>query len=180
VQKLRSTFGFRFTYASIFVIVMVTGIAIYGLTVTTSYIVVNSTTPFFEAYAYLIGYLPDYNVDNNNSNKAAIIGPDWFRDYYWIPRYVFNIDVKFLGIGRPPSDYTQAVIIADKSVMDILDSSKPRFIYYQRFFEASKPIGTYNDQLVKPLPRPDIALIESHHREIVGDYGGRIEIRANY
>ncbi len=173
-----------FAYSSIALFAVVAGIGGYGLAFTTSFISVNTTSSYFDLYTQIIEYLPDAN--NNKISKTALIGPEWLQDYYWMPRYVFNKDVDFLFIDRPRSDYTNFVLIADTSLMDILESPDKSLstarssLWLQQLSRLSKPIGIYNDQLVKSLPPPDINLKENYEREIVGDYGGRIEIRANY
>jgi hypothetical protein len=179
-QKTTSKSWPGLTLGSIFITVIVAGIATYGLANSTSLILSDSTASFFEMYTHIISYLPSGGFDDNNSYKAAIIAPDWLREYYWIPRYVFNKDLDFLDIGKTPTD-AKFILLADKGVTDILSSPEHnKHPSVQQLFRFSRPIGIYDDQLVKSLPHPDIALKENYHREIVGDYGGRIEIRANY
>jgi Dolichyl-phosphate-mannose-protein mannosyltransferase len=179
VRKIFGIGGLKFAYlSSILLIVIVGCIGMYGLAVTTSFILENVTASYFSLYSNIIKELHDYDGDNTAINKMAIIGPDWLRDFYWIPKYVFNKDIDFQLIGKTPSD-TKFILLADRIVTDTLALPEHKnYLPLHQLFNTSKPIAIYNDQLVKLLPYPELSLKDK--REIVGDYGGRIEIRANY
>ena len=177
IQKSLEISGSRFTNSSIFLIVIVGSIGLYGLAVTTSFILENITTSFFNLYNRIITELQNYDDANSGMNRVAIVGPDWLRDYYWIPKYVFDKDVDYLLLGKPPNDVNY-VLIADKVVTDILSSPEHKSsLLVQNLFRFSKPVGKYDDQLVNLLPYPNSTLKDN--REIVGDYGGPIELRAS-
>ena len=165
-------------YPSILLTLIVGGIGTYGLAVTTSFILENATSSYFDLYNHIIKELHDSDSGNNGINEVVIIAPEWFRDYYWIPKYVFNNEVDFRTIGKTPKDI-KFILIADSSVTDILESPEnKRYLQVHQLFKSSKPLGTYNDQLVKLLPYPE-ELSSKDKREIVGDYGGMIEVRTN-
>jgi hypothetical protein len=67
-------------------------------------------------------------------------------------------------------------MLADNVAKDILSSPEHiKHLSVQQLVKSLRPIGIYDDQFVKSLPYPDILLKDS--REIVGDYGGPIEIK---
>ena len=76
IQKSLEISGSRFTNSSIFLIVIVGSIGLYGLAVTTSFILENTTTSFFNLYNHIITELHNYDYGNNGMNRG---GNNWAR-----------------------------------------------------------------------------------------------------
>ena len=169
---------FAFTFPSIFVIALVAIIVAYGFATSTSFILANSTNSFFNLYTNLISHLHDHDANDSKGDRVSIIGPAWFRDYYWIPRYVFNKDIDYVLIGANPKT-NKFLLLADREVMKIFSTPESKnSLYLQQLFKFSTPVGKYEDQMVESLPYPYLDIQQK--REIVGNYGGSIEMRANY
>ena len=80
--------------------VVILAIGAFGLINTTTLITTNVTSTYFQIYASIVKYLAngEYINDlnnNNNDNVMTMIGRHWTRGLFWIPRYVYDIDLDF-------------------------------------------------------------------------------------
>lgn len=97
---------FHRTAKPYFIIVALIGI--FGLTSTTILITTNLNSAHFSIYASIVGYLFSHvdssenggengseNIIDNDSDQVTLIGGRvWTIQYYWIPKYVFDIDLR--------------------------------------------------------------------------------------
>ena len=90
-------------------IAIISGIGIFGLINTIMLITTHVTSTYFKIYASVVQYLAndekinDHHNDNNikdNNNVITMIGRHWTRGLYWIPKYVYNIDLDFIKVDR--------------------------------------------------------------------------------
>ena len=84
---------------------IISGIGIFGIVTTSMLITTNVTSTYFKIYASIVQYLSneekinDYHNNNNNST-TIMIGRHWTRGLYWIPKYVYNIDLDFKKVDK--------------------------------------------------------------------------------
>ena len=81
-----------------FVVIIVIGV--FGLTNTIMLITTDVTSNYFEVYAYIVQYLANEEKanergNNNSDSHIIMIGSHWTRGLFWIPRYVYDIDLDF-------------------------------------------------------------------------------------
>ena len=141
--------------------VVILAIGVFGLTNTIMLITTNVTSTYFEVYASIVQYLAngknnDRNNNNNNNNDdnvMTMIGRHWTRGLFWIPRYVYNIDLDFKNVDNandmPRSIETEKVILLvdntiKRSMSDNNNDMQNRQqlnIYYHTI-----PIATFKDK----------------------------------
>src|SRR5918999_737821 len=143
--------------------VVILAIGVFGLTNTIMLITTNVTSTYFEVYASIVQYLTngksnDRNNNNNNNNNnddnvMTMIGRHWTRGLFWIPRYVYNIDLDFKNVDNandmPRSIETEKVILLvdntiKRSMSDNNNDMQNRQqlnIYYHTI-----PIATFKDK----------------------------------
>ncbi len=82
---------------------IISGIGIFGLVNITMLITTNVTSNYFKIYASVVQYLTNEKAsdhNNNNNNIITMIGRHWTRGLYWIPKYVYNIDLDFKKVDK--------------------------------------------------------------------------------
>jgi hypothetical protein len=152
--------------------VVIIAIGSFGLTNTIMLITTNVTSNYFEVYASIVQYLANEEEDkkindrnNNNKNNdnviTTMIGRHWTRGLFWIPRYVYDIDLDFKKVDNandiPLSVETEKVIlivdntikrsISDNNNNDIQNGrqqQQQRNLYYNTI-----PIATFKDKSLR-------------------------------
>ena len=137
----------------------------FGLISTMILINTNVTSTFFKTYSFIVQYLVNQeptsnnqngdNIDSNNNklinepftnrenkdnNKITMIGRHAIRTFFWIPRYVFDINLDFKKIDKindlpMPYNNDRYLIITDKHIRHSIPSNrymlnKQQFFYY--------------------------------------------------
>jgi hypothetical protein len=137
--------------------VLIIAIGVFGLTNTIMLITTNVTSNYFEVYASIVQYLTNEEKvndgNNNKDNLITLIGRHWTRGLFWIPRYVYDIDLDFKKIDNanniPLSVETEKVIlIVDNRIKrsmsdnnnDIQDGQQLNLFY------NTIPIATFKDK----------------------------------
>ena len=109
---------------------IISGISVFGIVNITMLITTNVTSTYFKIYATIAQYLTnekvnDHHNNNNNvndkNNIITMIGGHWTRGLYWIPKYVYNIDLDFKKVDKvndiPLSVKGQkAILIVDNTI----------------------------------------------------------------
>ena len=121
-------------------------------------ITTNVTSTYFKIYASIVQYLTNEKAtdhNNNNNNVITMIGRHWTRGLYWIPKYVYNIDLDFKKVDTvndiPLSvKGGKAVIIVDNTIKrslsdnnknDIQNGQRQLNMYYNTI-----PIAIFKDK----------------------------------
>jgi hypothetical protein len=168
-----------------FVVILVVGV--FGLVNTTILITTNVTSNYFEVYASIVQYLSqekiNYGSNNNNDNLITMIGRHWTRGLFWIPRYVYDIDLDFKKIDNandiPLSVETEKVIlIVDNTIRRSVSDNNNNDIQNRQqlnLFYNTVPIATFKYKSIVhyDLDKYPYASM-SENRDIK-----RVEIRAN-
>jgi hypothetical protein len=140
--------------------VVIIAIGAFGLTNTTMLMTTNVTSNYFAVYASIVQYLVneekvnDGNSNNNNNDNGmttTVIGRHWTRGLYWIPRYVYDLDLDFKKVDNandiPLSVETEkAILIVDNTIKrsmsdnnnDIQNEQQQLNLYYNTI-----PIATF-------------------------------------
>jgi hypothetical protein len=141
--------------------VVIFGVGAFGLANTTTLITTIVTSNYFEVYASIVQYLANEekvndrnNNDNNKDNVITMIGRHWTRSLFWIPRYVYDIDLDFKKVDNandiPLSVETEkAILIVDNTIKrsmsynnDIQNGRQQQLnLYYNTI-----PIATFKDK----------------------------------
>jgi hypothetical protein len=145
--------------------VVILAIGSFGLANTTMLITTNVTSGYFEVYASFVQYLANedkINDDNSNNNKnndnvITMIGRHWTRGLFWIPRYVYDIDLDFKIVDNandiPISVETKKVILlvdntikrsASDNNNNIQNGPHQLNLYYNTI-----PIATFKDKSLR-------------------------------
>jgi hypothetical protein len=145
--------------------VVILAIGAFGLTNTTMLITTNVTSNYFAVYASIVQYLvnedkiDDDNSNNNNNDNVAttkMIGRHWTRGLFWIPRYVYDIDLDFKKVDNandiPISVETEkAILIVDNTIKrsasdnnNDIQNRQQLNLYYKTI-----PIGTFKDKSMR-------------------------------
>jgi hypothetical protein len=109
---------------------IISGIGIFGIVTTTMLITTNVTSTYFKTYASVVQYLANEekindnhnnNNINDNNNIMIMVGRHWTRGLYWIPKYVYNIDLDFIKVDKvneiPLSiKREKAILIVDNTI----------------------------------------------------------------
>jgi len=105
---------------------IISGIGIFGIVTTTMLITTNVTSNYFKLYASIVQYLSheektNDHHNNNNNSIMIMMGRHWTRGLYWIPKYVYNIDLDFKKVDKvndiPLSVKGQkAILIVDNTI----------------------------------------------------------------
>ncbi|MFI5406208.1 MAG: glycosyltransferase family 39 protein [Nitrososphaerales archaeon] len=95
--------------------ILVTSIVIFGLVCTILLVSTNLTTIYFNLYPLIVKAFPSQHNDGNNA--VTMIGSHWMRNFYWIPKYIFNKNLDFKVAdpilffnGTQPSSKTMLLI----------------------------------------------------------------------
>jgi Dolichyl-phosphate-mannose-protein mannosyltransferase len=190
---------------------IISGIGIFGLVSTTMLITTNVTSTYFKIYASIVQYLANeeekkvnYNNNNNNINNNKItdindnvmimIGRHWTRGLYWIPKYVYNIDLDFKKIDRVND--IPLFVEREKPIL-IVDNTIKRSIsdYYNNYIQNGQqqqlnlyynttPIATFKDKSIHyDLDKYPYASMSENQdtkwAEIRGNANTSIDVTAN-
>jgi len=139
---------------------IILAIGAFGLTNTIMLITTNVTSNYFKVYASIVQYLVNEKINdlnnnsNNNDNVMTMIGRHWTRGLFWIPRYVYDIDLEFKIVDNandiPISIETKNVILlvdntikrsASDNNNDIQNGKQQLNLYH-----ATIPIATFKDK----------------------------------
>jgi dolichyl-phosphate-mannose-protein mannosyltransferase len=134
-------------------IAIISLVGAFGLISTTILINTNVTSSFFLTYSNIVKYLTSQTNSNNeidasaksdtipsNNDKITMLGRHWTRTFFWIPSYIFNVDMDFKKINNVddlPISTTEDkfVILVDKQIRNSLPSNRlmlnrQDFFYY--------------------------------------------------
>ena len=148
---------------------IISGIGIFGIVTTTMLITTNVTSTYFKIYASVVQYLVneekinDHHNNNNNNindnnNIIIMIGRHWTRGLYWIPKYVYNIDLDFIKVDKINDiplfvEREKAIIIVDNTIKHSLsDNTNNNNLQNRRQQQQLNPyynmipIATFNDK----------------------------------
>jgi hypothetical protein len=143
---------------------IISGVGIFGFVNITMLITTNVTSTYLEIYASVVQYLANEKVNdnsnnnNNNDNVMTMIGRHWTRGLYWIPRYVYNIDLDFIKVDKVndiplSTEVDKAVLIVDNTIKrslsddnnnDIQNGQQQLNLYYNTI-----PIVTFNNSSMR-------------------------------
>ncbi len=167
----------------IFGYIILSTIVIFGIVSTSLLVSVNLTSTYFDVYAFLVKALPSNN-DKGNST-VTMIGSNWIRSFFWIPKYVFNKDLIFKDYD--PTIFLSGSPISEKIILFVtggLNSSlrnkklNDEYINQIRFINNhSTLIGTFRENWTA-LDYPRSYPYNIFDR-ILGPLGN-INIRKNY
>lgn len=117
---------------------IISAIGVFGLVSTTMLITSNVTSSYFKVYSFLVSYLanqigldnPDDLTDKDDDDKIAMIGRHWTQSFYWIPKYVFDVNLDFKKINKADdikgsiNDKERSLIIVDRSMRESFSPGK--------------------------------------------------------
>ena len=143
--------------------VVILSIGAFGLINTTTLITTNVTSTYFQIYASIVRYLAneekvnDRDDNNNNDNSMTMIGRHWTRGLFWIPRYVYDIDLDFKKVDNA-NDIP--ISIETKKGIFIVDNRIKRFMFDEKkdmqngqqnlnLYYNTIPIATFKDKSLR-------------------------------
>jgi hypothetical protein len=109
---------------------IVSAVGIFGLISTTMLIASNVTSSYFKVYSFLVLYLANQiGLDNpddptDKDDKIAIVGRHWTQSFYWIPKYVLDVNLDFKKINKADdikgsiNDKERSLVIVDRSMRE--------------------------------------------------------------
>jgi hypothetical protein len=117
---------------------IISAIGIFGLASTTMLITSNVTSSYFKVYSFFVSYVANQMLNDNhldltgkaNDDKVAMVGRHWTRGFYWIPKYVLDVNLDFKKINKADdikgsiNDKERSLIIVDRSMRESLSSGK--------------------------------------------------------
>jgi hypothetical protein len=117
---------------------IISAIGIFGLVSTTMLITSNVTSSYFKVYSFLVSYVANQMLHDNqvdltgkaNDDKIAMVGRHWTQSFYWIPKYVLDVNLDFKKINKADdiegsiNDKERSLIIVDRSMRESLSSGK--------------------------------------------------------
>src|SRR5215212_7463082 len=137
---------------------ILSGIGIFGLVNITMLITTNVTSTYYKIYASIVQYLTNEKAtdhNDNNNNVITMIGRHWTRGLYWIPKYVYNIDLDFKKIDKvnniPLSVEGEKVIILVDNTLELSlsdynnETSNGRRRQLNLYYNTI-PIATFSDK----------------------------------
>jgi hypothetical protein len=142
---------------------VISGIGIFGIVTTAMLITTNVTSTYFKIYSSVVQYLlnekaTDHNNNSNvndNNNVITMIGRHWTRGLYWIPKYVYNINLDFKKIDKvndiPLSVEGEKVIILvdntlERSLSDYNNETPNGRRQQLNLYYNTIPIATFSDK----------------------------------
>jgi hypothetical protein len=147
--------------------VTISFIGAFGLVSVTMLITLNVSSTYFDVYTFIVqnllskqNQLKDTKEDglgtaNEDKDEISMLGRHWTRSFFWIPKHVFDINIKFERIDRAndipiPSDTDKILLFVDNRVRNSLSdteflSSVKKYYYYF----AITPIDTFKDTTTK-------------------------------
>ena len=169
-------------------VVIVSVVGCFGLISTTLLINTNVTSSFFKTYSFIVQYLVNQETTTNNQNnnnrdsnynnlisrpftnreakdndKITMLGRHATRTFFWIPRYVFDVNLDFKKIDKIndlpiPYNNSHYLIITDNHLRHSLLSnryilSEEQYFYYYKTkpIVMSKYVTTHYDSSTYPL-----------------------------
>ena len=169
-------------------VVIVSVVGCFGLISTTLIINTNVTSSFFKTYSFIVQYLVNQETTTNNQNnnnrdsnynnlisrpftnreakdndKITWLGRHATRTFFWIPRYVFDVNLDFKKIDKIndlpiPYNNSHYLIITDNHLRHSLLSnryilSEEQYFYYYKTkpIVMSKYVTTHYDSSTYPL-----------------------------
>jgi hypothetical protein len=117
---------------------IISAIGIFGLVSTTMLITSNVTSSYFKVYSFLISYVVNQILHDNqldltgkaNDDKIVMVGRHWTQSFYWIPKYVLDVNLDFKKINKADdikgsiNDKERSLIIVDRSMRESLSAGK--------------------------------------------------------
>jgi hypothetical protein len=154
---------------------IISAIGIFGLISTTMLITSNVTSSYFKVYSFLVLYLGNQvglgNPEETTSkdDKISIVGRHWSQSFFWIPKYVFDVNLDFRKINEvddiqvPVDNKERLLIIVDRSMKEWFSSSNTETANRTNdpsYF--SRPIVTFEDRNPKyPYAYPYTSMSEN-------------------
>jgi hypothetical protein len=140
---------------------VISAIGAFGLLSTTILITTNVTSSYFNVYLFIVQYLANQrnNSDDdsdittpNDEDKITMVGRHWTRSFFWIPRYVFDMNLDFIKINElndmpMPEANDRFLLILDNRIWHLLASN--RDMSSERDFSAyyiTYPVAIFKDK----------------------------------
>jgi hypothetical protein len=111
---------------------IILSIVIFGMINSSLLITTNVNSSYLEVYAFVVQHLVHESQKANheikqieekniarpsgyNDGMITLIGNQWTRGYYWIPKYVFDTDVDIIllpsSVSSPPAIHTDKILL---------------------------------------------------------------------
>ncbi|HEX9317304.1 MAG TPA: glycosyltransferase family 39 protein [Nitrososphaeraceae archaeon] len=125
---------FRWKEHSINPLHILAGIAVFGFLSTVLMVSNNLTAGYIEMYSSILHALPQ---SGDNANMVTMIGKHWARSFYWIPKYVFNQDVRFKVIDpvlfpKYETKDDKVMLLLDKSGVSLIKDNENQEEYIRQ------------------------------------------------
>lgn len=155
------------------VLVVISGITIFGLASITALLTLDLTTSQFRAAAFVAQYIPYTNNSQANDNKITVISDPF---YSWIPQYVFEKNQIYKSYDNKQPVTTQKVLlIIDWGFVQVMKANDRHAEQLQNIYDKTKPILSIIENTPKysfnKYPYTNLA---EHPIE------PRVEVRINY
>lgn len=164
----------------------ISAIGLFGLIVTTILITSNVNRTFFELYALIVATLPQSqeddsdNTNDDDNEKAIMMGSNWMQTFSWIPKYIFDQDHDFKTFREKknlPIQSEKVLLLVDKKDLKsfILSDTNKNNIKQKQLYDDTQLIAVFNEQ-------------ENQYKHDEYPYTGiqqnpgtsRVEVRTNY
>jgi len=163
-------------------VILVTGIVIFGLAVTSVLITADINSTWFEVIAFITQILPEKDMDDQ---KVTIFLHRNVRDIMWIPKYVFDKDYEYrindakIMSWEAPIETERVIMLVETRLMGDIDSGSTEkgVLALKTLYNSTEPIKTFEEKrnfyefLIPPF--------DNNMRENRG-IGKTSEIRTNY
>ena len=168
-------------------LIIISAVAIFGLTSTVMLVSLNLNSPYFEAVALLTNYLPDKkSTAANYQNIVTVVSRD--NDYIWIPEYVFGKDQHVYQSyfwNKPIKAGKYLLVVNDqfKNLMSKNDERAKRLhiLYNNTVARATfESNSDYHDLYKYPYTSISDKQVLASVGLVSGTKPGTIEIRTNY
>jgi hypothetical protein len=140
-------------------------IGVFGLVSITILITLNVNSSYFDVYAFLVQSLVNHHnqLDKNNDHetfgtadedKLIMLGRHWTRSYFWIPKYVFDINIDFKRINGAddipvPAVTDKILLIVDNQVRNSVSDKDMSTVLKYYYYYTITPIATFKDKTIK-------------------------------
>lgn len=166
---------------------MISGIAVFGVLNFLLLSGSNLNTAYNEVYIFVTRALQQNQVkidlhEGDNDNGNTLIGSHRARALFWIPKYVFNIDVSFRDTDLPNDNFTKPLqtkkflLVADGNLLNRLTEPKqhPKYAHIsQLYYNKYDTIATFID--MESSNKFNLLNIRENH-----GFGPFVEIKSNY
>jgi hypothetical protein len=166
---------------------MLSGIAVFGVL---NFILLSGShlnTVYDEVYLFITRELQQNQLkidrqSGDNDNGTTLIGSHRTRALFWIPKYVFNIDVTFRDTDLPNDNFTEPLktkkflLVADGNLLNRLTELKqhPKYaLISQLYYNKSDTIATFIDR--ESTDKFERLNIKENH-----GFGPFTEVKSNY